>query len=100
MCIRDSVDAILIGRTSEIKNICRKNGIDPSLFSIVESDNETEAASRAIKMTREGDAGIAMKGLVGTDMLLKAVMDKKNGQMIPGAVLSYVCAIEIPAYHK
>ena len=94
------VDAILIGRTSEIKNICRKNGIDPSLFSIVESDNEAEAASRAIKMTREGDAGIAMKGLVGTDMFLKAVMDKKNGLMIPGAVLSYVCAIEIPAYHK
>lgn len=53
------------------------------MFSIVESDNEAEAASRAIKMTREGDAGIAMKGLVGTDMFLKAVMDKKNGLMIP-----------------
>ena len=27
-------------------------------------------------------------------------MDKENGLMIPKAVLSYVGAIEIPAYHK
>ena len=41
-----------------------------------------------------------MKGLVGTDKFLKAVMDKEKGLMIPDAVLSYVCALEIPAYHK
>ncbi len=41
-----------------------------------------------------------MKGLVGTDKFLKAVMDKEKGLMLPGAVLSYVCALEIPAYHK
>ena len=94
------IDAILIGQTTEIRNFCRKAGIDPSFFSIVELVDETEAASMAVKMTREGNADIAMKGLVGTDKFLKAVMDKKNGLMIPGAVLSYVCAIEIPAYHK
>jgi phosphotransacetylase len=27
-------------------------------------------------------------------------MDKTNGLMIPDAVLSYVCAIELPGYHK
>ena len=41
-----------------------------------------------------------MKGLVGTDKFLKAVMDKEKGLMLPNAVLSYVCALEIPAYHK
>jgi phosphotransacetylase len=41
-----------------------------------------------------------MKGLVGTDKFLKAVMDKENGLMLPDAVLSYVGAMEIPAYHK
>ena len=94
------IDAILIGQSTEIKNLCRKAGIDASLFTIIESADETEAASVTIKMTRAGDADIAMKGLVGTDSFLKAVMDKKNGLMIPGAVLSYVCAIEIPSYHK
>ena len=27
-------------------------------------------------------------------------MDKNKGMMLPGAVLSYVCALEVPAYHK
>jgi phosphotransacetylase len=27
-------------------------------------------------------------------------MDKEMGLMLPGSVLSYVCAMEIPAYHK
>lgn len=94
------IDAILIGQPAEIKNICRRAGIDHSLFSIVESQDESEAASKAIIMTRSGDADIAMKGLVGTDKFLKAVLDKKDGLMIPGAVLSYVCAIQIPLYHK
>jgi phosphate butyryltransferase len=38
--------------------------------------------------------------LVGTDKFLKAVMEKERGLMLPGAVLSYVCAIELPEYHK
>jgi len=41
-----------------------------------------------------------MKGLISTEKFLKAVMDKKDGLMIPGAILSYVCAIEILSYHK
>lgn len=94
------INAILIGQPAEIKNICRKAGIDSSLFSIVESPDESEAASLAIGMTRSGEADIAMKGLVGTDKFLKAVLNKKNGLMIPGAILSYVCAIQIPLYHK
>jgi phosphate butyryltransferase len=53
-----------------------------------------------VKLARNGEADVVMKGLVGTDKFLKAVMDKDNGLMLTGAVLSYVCAIEIPAYHK
>jgi len=41
-----------------------------------------------------------MKGLVGTDKFLRAVMDKEKGLLPPKAVMSYVCAVEVPAYHK
>jgi phosphate butyryltransferase len=41
-----------------------------------------------------------MKGLVGTDKFLRAVMDKESGIMLPGSVLSYVGAIEVPLYRK
>ena len=41
-----------------------------------------------------------MKGLIGTDKLLKAVLDKEKGLLPPKTVMSYVCAIEIPKYKK
>jgi len=93
-------DAVLIGQTSEIKSVCRKTGIDHGLFTIIDSEDETHASEMAVRLTLTGEADIVMKGLVGTDKFLKAVMDKSNGLMRPGAVLSYVGALELPAYHK
>ncbi len=94
------IEAILIGKLSEIIKTCKKEGIDESNFTLVESDNETHASSEAVRLAKTGEADIVMKGLVGTDKFLRAIMDKEKGLMLPNAVLSYVCAIEIPAYHK
>jgi phosphate butyryltransferase len=93
-------DALMIGQASEIRNICRKTGIDHELFTIIDSDDEIKASAEAVRLARSGEADIVMKGLVGTDKFLKAIMDKTNGLLIPDAVLSYVCAIELPGYHK
>jgi phosphate butyryltransferase len=93
-------DALMIGQASEIRNICRKTGIDHELFTIIDSDDEIKASAEAVRLARSGEADIVMKGLVGTDKFLKAIMDKTNGLIIPDAVLSYVCAIELPGYHK
>jgi phosphate butyryltransferase len=94
------IEAILIGKPSEIKKTCEARGIDYRIFSFVESHNEIQASSEAVRLAKTGEADIVMKGLVGTDKFLKAVMDKEMGLMLPGSVLSYVCAMEIPAYHK
>ena len=93
-------EAMLIGKSVEIIRLCTESGIDHRLFSIIESGNDADAASEAVRLTVAGDTDIVMKGLVGTDKFLKAVMDKEKGIMIPGAVLSYVGAVEIPEYHK
>ncbi len=94
------IEAIMIGIPDEIERLCRENGINQNLFSIVESKNEINASREAVTLARSGAADIIMKGLVGTDKFLKAVMDKENGLMLPNAVLSYVGAIKVPAYHK
>jgi phosphate butyryltransferase len=94
------IEAILIGKPSEIKKTCEARGIDYRIFALVESHNEIHASSEAVRLAKTGEADIVMKGLVGTDKFLKAVMDKEMGLMLPGSVLSYVCAMEIPAYHK
>lgn len=94
------VEAIMLGNPDEIFKICRSAGVDHKLFRIVNSDNEINASKEAVRLAKTGAADIVMKGLVGTDKFLKAVMDKQDGIMIPGAVLSYVGAVEIPLYHK
>lgn len=93
-------EAIMLGKSDEIIKVCKDTGVDSTLFKIVDSDNEVDASIEAVRMVKNGEADIVMKGLVGTDKFLKAVMDKENGLMIPNAVLSYVGAIQLPAYHK
>ena len=94
------IEAILIGNPSEIRRVCRSEGIDEKAFTVVDSENEEKASCEAVRLAKTGEADIVMKGLVGTDKFLKAVMDKEKGIMLPNAVLSYVCALQIPAYHK
>jgi phosphate butyryltransferase len=94
------IEAILIGKITEIIKTCKAEGIDEKNFALVDSDTENKASSEAVRLAKTGDADIVMKGLVGTDKFLRAVMDKEKGLMLPDAVLSYVCALQIPAYHK
>lgn len=93
-------EAILIGKSDEIIKLCADTGIDHRHFRIIESGNDADAASEAVRLTVAGDADIVMKGLLGTDKFLKAIMDRERGIMISGAVLSYVGVIEMPSYHK
>jgi phosphate butyryltransferase len=94
------VEALMLGKKKEIVKICQKQSIDHNIFTIIDSDSENNASQGAVNLVKTGQADIVMKGLVGTDKFLKAVMDKDNGIMLPNAVLSYVCALEIPLYHK
>lgn len=93
-------EAIMIGRAEEIKAVCTSESIDTAKFSILDCNSDADASSEAVRLAREGEADIVMKGLVGTDKFLKAVMDKERGLMLPGAVLSYVCALQVPASDK
>ena len=94
------VKAFMIGKTSEIVRICKSLNIDNSNFTIVEAEDEKKASELAVSLAVNNGADIVMKGLVGTDIFLRSVMDKERGLMVHDSVLSYVCAIEIPAYHK
>lgn len=93
-------EAFMIGRQEQIVKTCNDKNIDPGVFTVIEAENERVAAEMAVRMTRAGETDIVMKGLVGTDKFLKAVMDKEHGLLPPKAVMSYACAVEIPKYHK
>lgn len=94
------VDALMIGDPLRIKNVCTSLDIPPGMFEIISAENETASAELAVSMVKSGDADIIMKGIVATDIFLKAVLNKNIGLINPDAVLSYVGVLEIPGYHK
>ena len=78
----------MIGREEQIVKTCSDNGIDAGVFTVVGAEDERDAAGMAVRMTRAGETDIVMKGLVGTDKFLKAVMDKEHGLLPPKSVMS------------
>lgn len=94
------IEAYLIGDVASIES--------PELFEhnpspfihIIDLPEVQEATLEAVRMVKAGEADILMKGLVTTDMLLRAILDKEKGLLPAGKVLTYNAALEIPAYHK
>ena len=66
----------------------------------IDGNDKDECARRAVAMCRNGEANILMKGLINTDVLLRAILDKEKGIIRPGHVLTHVAMAEIPKYDK
>lgn len=64
------------------------------------TDNVDEAARAAVSEVRQGNAQVVMKGAINTDNLLRAVLDKQNGLLPEGAVMTHVTAASMPSYNK
>lgn len=94
------VEAFMIGDKKEIISKAKDEGIDPEIFNIIDIKDEILATKEAVRMVKNDEADILMKGLVGTDKFLKAVLDKQLGLLPPKTTMTYVCAIEVPKYHK
>jgi phosphotransacetylase len=94
------IDGILVGDEETMRKVCGQLGIDPGKFRLVHEPNEAKAAVTAVKIVNSGEGDLLMKGLVSTDKYMKAILNKEEGLMDPGAVLSHVTVLENPLYHK
>lgn len=94
------IEAFLIGDVASIES--------PELFEqnpspyihIIDIPEVQLATLEAVRMVKSGEADILMKGLVNTDVLLRAILDKEKGILPAGKVLTYNAAMEVPGYHK
>jgi phosphate butyryltransferase len=92
-------DAILVGDSGLIRDICQKNGIDADSFEIDHVPDVRLAAKRAAKLVRDGQAKVMMKGLVGTADFMRAVLDKTDG-LGSGRLISHIAVFEITGYDR
>ncbi|MCX8159697.1 MAG: bifunctional enoyl-CoA hydratase/phosphate acetyltransferase [Candidatus Saccharicenans sp.] len=93
-------EVVMVGNKKRIEEVADKHGLSASIFTIVNVADNRAALKQAVKMVREGQGDILMKGLVSTPDYMKAILDKENGLLPPNGLLSHVTVLEIPAYHK
>ncbi len=63
-------------------------------------DSPDIAAARAVALGREKKVDVLMKGLINTDNLLRAVLNKEIGLLPKGNVLTHVTVSHVPQYKK
>ena len=95
------VEAILIGDVAAIESphLFEEHVLSPYIH-IIDIPEVKEATLEAVRMVKSGEADILMKGLVNTDIILRAILDKEKGLLPHGNVMTYNAALEIPGYHK
>ena len=94
------VDATLTGDENFIKECCKKHNFDFSKVEILHEPNELKAAALAVQIVNEGKANLLMKGSLSTDKYMRAILNKEKGLVNEGSLLTHVCIIEFPSYHK
>jgi Phosphotransacetylase len=95
------IEAFLIGDVASIESphLFEEHVLSPYVH-IIDIPDTLSATLEAVRMVKMGEADILMKGLVNTDVLLRAILDKEKGILKPGTVLTYNAAMEIPNFRK
>ncbi len=94
------VEGALVGDENMIAEVCERENIDKSIFTIIHNPNELKSIAQAVEMVNMGEADILMKGLCSTDKYMRGILNKEKGLLPPKAVLSHVCLMQHPNYHK
>ena len=93
------IEAIFVGAKPELKQHERlQKHLGHCAFE--EAETPDESARLAVRLVRENRADVLMKGLVSTDVLLHAVLNKETGILPRGRVLTHIAAAELPTYDK
>ena len=84
------------------KRLCRFMELEHAerYINIVDEPDLDNAARRAIDLIHEGKADILMKGIINTDNLLKAVLNKEHGLLQQGRILTHLTVMHVPMYNK
>lgn len=89
------IEPILVGTPALIKEAADAIGWDVRDHRVVAADSEDEAAAAGVALARSGQATILMKGHLHTDVLMRAVLDRRAG-LRTGRRLTHVFHMSVP----
>jgi phosphotransacetylase len=90
---------VLVGCEAKMRTLAGTLQLDLGTIQIVDVDDSSTAAIRAVEMARKGEVQMLMKGSLQTDELMSAVVSREGG-MRTGRHFSHVFALDVPSYHK
>ncbi|MDD3631563.1 MAG: bifunctional enoyl-CoA hydratase/phosphate acetyltransferase [Atribacterota bacterium] len=93
------IKGILVGNKEETIQVCQKLNIDPRDYEFIDEQDKNEAARIAVKLVRDKKAELLMKGMIGTDRILRAVLDKEIG-LRTKRLLSHAYVLKLKNYDK
>ena len=91
---------LLITNPQYASQVERIKNQHPAHVDVLVVPTPDEAAVLAVQIVREGKADVLMKGLINTDNLLHAVLNKETGILPRGEVLTHVTVAHVPTYPK
>jgi phosphate butyryltransferase len=93
------VEPILIGDKTKIKEVLQRINECLDEDFIIDVEDDSAAAVKAVELINENKADFIMKGKIQTADLLRAVVNKEKG-LRTGNVMSHIAIHEMPSYHK
>ena len=93
------INPIFVGDKKQIQEICSKANLSLDNSEVISVHDKEEAAKQAVKLVKDGEAKLLMKGLIPTSTLLRQVLNKEIG-ISERNILSHLAVFEVPSYHK
>ncbi|OYW55437.1 MAG: phosphate acetyl/butaryl transferase [Hyphomicrobium sp. 32-62-53] len=94
------IEPVLIGESQAIRELSASAGLRYTAAHIIDAKSDVAAAAAGVALVRDGKADVLMKGLIHTDVFLRAILDSEHGLRLPGRRVSHAFLCDIPSYSK
>jgi phosphotransacetylase len=94
------VTVTMTGNKKIFEKQCLLANIPPDDFRFVNCYSEEEAVKKAVNLVLENEADLIMKGLVNSDKFLKVILNKQDGLIKEGTLLSHITLVNNIVYGK
>jgi phosphate butyryltransferase len=96
----DIAEFYLVGDSNKLNSYIKTLSLYKDKIHVINAETDETSATLAVNLIRTRRADCIMKGLISTDILLKALLNKDTGILKRGHVLTHIGAMKIPTYNK
>jgi phosphate butyryltransferase len=91
---------LLFGNEMETRKRAEELGIQLTGIRLIPTKSMEESCLRATQAAKSGEVQVLMKGSVHTADFLREILNREQGLLPEGSLLSHVARLELPWYHK